>query len=165
MFKLNDYLVYQKNIYQIIGIKYKYLNNQDYYILNSVINPSLTIKLPCNNNSIRHIVNKDEVKEIIKKIPKIDIIKLDDKLLEIEYKKLLNGSLEDLIKIIKTTYLKNKERLDAKKKISDKDKTCFDKAELLLYTECGLALNMTFEDTKNYIIKQIEIQNSKKEIK
>ena len=52
-----------------------------------------------------------------------------------------------------------------KKKISDKDKTCFDKAELLLYTECGLALNMTFEDTKNYIIKQIEIQNSKKEIK
>ena len=34
MFKLNDYLVYQKNIYQIIGIKYKYLNNQDYYILN-----------------------------------------------------------------------------------------------------------------------------------
>lgn len=123
MFKLNDYLVYQKNIYQIIGIKYKYLNNQDYYILNSVIDPSLTIKLPCNNNSIRHIINKDEVKEIIKKIPKIDIIKLDDKLLEIEYKKLLNGSLEDLIKIIKTTYLKNKERLDAKKKISDKDKT------------------------------------------
>lgn len=165
MFKLNDYLVYQKNIYQIIGIKYKYLNNQDYYILNSVIDPSLTIKLPCNNNSIRPIINKDEVKEIIKKIPKIDIIKLDDKLLEIEYKKLLNGSLEDLIKIIKTTYLKNKERLDAKKKISDKDKTYFDKAELLLYTECGLALNMTFEDTKNYIIKQIEIQNSKKEIK
>lgn len=134
MFKLNDYLVYQKNIYQIIGIKYKYLNNQDYYILNSVIDPSLTIKLPCNNNSIRHIINKDEVKEIIKKIPKIDIIKLDDKLLEIEYKKLLNGSLEDLIKIIKTTYLKNKERLDAKKKISDKDKTYFDKVELLLYT-------------------------------
>lgn len=92
------------------------------------------IKLPCNNNSIRHIINKDEVKEIIKKIPKIDIIKLDDKLLEIEYKKLLNGSLEDLIKIIKTTYLKNKERLDAKKKISDKDKTYFDKVELLLYT-------------------------------
>ena len=134
MFKLNDYLVYQKNIYQIIGIKYKYLNNQDYYILNSVIDPSLTIKLPCNNNSIRHIINKDEVKEIIKKIPKIDIIKLDDKLLEIEYKKLLNGSLEDLIKIIKTTYLKNKERLDAKKKISDKDKTYFNKAKLLLYT-------------------------------
>lgn len=67
MFKLNDYLVYQKNIYQIIGIKYKYLNNQDYYILNSVIDPSLTIKLPCNNNSIRHIINKDEVNEIIKK--------------------------------------------------------------------------------------------------
>ena len=37
MFKLNDYLVYQKNIYQIIGIKYKYLNNQDYYILNSAL--------------------------------------------------------------------------------------------------------------------------------
>ena len=78
--------------------------------------------------------NEDIKKEIIKKIPKIDIIKLDDKLLEIEYKKLLNGSLEDLIKIIKTTYLKNKERLDSKKKISDKDKTYFDKAKLLLYT-------------------------------
>ena len=80
-----------------------------------------------------------------------------------------------IIIIIFTSSYKNKSILNEndtsfkgivyKKKISDKDKTYFDKAELLLYTECGLALNMTFEDTKNYIIKQIEIQNSKKEIK
>ena len=160
MIKINEYLVYQKNIYQVIDIKEKYLNNQDYYILNSILDPSLTIKLPCNNPSIRKVMDKEKVIEIINKIPNIEIIIIDNKQTDQVYKDLLNGTHEDLIKLIKSTYLKNKNRLKCKKKISDIDKTYFDKAELLLYSEFALVLNMSFEDTKNYIIKKIkEINN------
>ena len=140
MFKINEYLFYQKNIYQVIDIKEKYLNNQDYYILNSILDPSLTIKLPCNNPSIRKVIDKEKVIEIINKIPNIEIIIIDNKQTDQVYKDLLNGTHEDLIKLIKSTY--------------------FDKAELLLYSEFALVLNMSFEDTKNYIIKKIkEINN------
>ena len=62
---------------------------------------------------------------------------------------------EDLIKIIKTTYFKNSERLNNGKKVTDKDLSFFNQAEKHLYTELGYSLNMTYDECKNYIIKKI----------
>lgn len=77
-------------------------------------------------------------------------------MIEAEYKNLLSsGSHEDLIKIIKTTYLRNKKRLDNKKKIGDKDNYYFKKAERYLYNEFSISLNMSFENTKDYITEQV----------
>lgn len=69
---------------------------------------------------------------------------------------------EGLIKIIKTTYIRNKERVDNKRKIGEKDDTYFKKAEKLLYTEFSLALNMTYDETKDYVLSKVE-ENIKKE--
>ena len=94
---------------------------------------------------------------IINSIPNIDIIDEDDRILEVIYKDLLKSEKhEDLIKIIKTTYLRNKTRVDSDKKISEKDDTYFKLAEKLLYTEFSVVLNKSFEDTKNYVISEVE---------
>ena len=78
-------------------------------------------------------------------------------MIEYEYKKLINsGRHEDLIKIIKTTYLRNKKRLDSKKKISDKDQHYFLLAEKYLYNEFGTVLNLSYEDVKKYVIYKVE---------
>ena len=157
MYNLGDYVVYQKNVYQIKEIKEKYINNLDYYILNSVNDNSLTLNIPTNNKLIRNLISKDELNNIIKNIPLIETLDIDDKNIESEYKKILNNpSHEDLIKIIKTTYLRNKERMDSKRKISDKDKNYFELAEKYLYTEFSIVLDMNIEDTKNYIINEVE---------
>ena len=66
---------------------------------------------------------------------------------------------EDLIKIIKTTYLRNKERLDAGKKIGDKDQTYFELAEKYLYNELSYALKISYEDCKMYIIECVTKMN------
>lgn len=93
---------------------------------------------------------------LIARIPEIDVISCNEKLIEAEYKNLLSsGSHEDLIKIIKTTYLRNKKRLDNKKKIGDKDNYYFKKAERYLYNEFSISLNMSFENTKDYITEQV----------
>ena len=42
------------------------------------------------------------------------------------------------------------------KKISDKDKIYFDKAEEYLYSELSIALNMTIDETKEYIISKVK---------
>lgn len=76
---------------------------------------------------------------------------------EIEYKRLLEeGSQESLIKIIKITYLRNKNRIDSKRKISDKDDKYFKKFEELLYSEFSVSLNISYDEAKNYIIKAQE---------
>ena len=65
------------------------------------------------------------------------------------------GGHENLIKIIKTTYLRNKERLDNNKKIGEKDQHYFEKAEEYLYNELAVVLNMSYDNTKDYVIKKV----------
>ena len=97
-----------------------------------------------------------QIKEIIKKIPEIGIIETNNKLIENEYRELLNeNSRENLIKIIKTTYLRNKERLDNNKKIGDKDNYYFNLAEKYLYTEIAIVLNISYDEACEYIKKEV----------
>ena len=156
MFGVNEYIVYRNNvcyINEIIEIK-----DKKYYVLFPIDDDSLTIKVPVDNSFIRRVISKDEVAEIIKNIINIDIIKVDnEKMIEQEYKKLLeNATHENLIKIIKTSYLRNDKRKREKKKISEKDDTYFKLAEKILYNEFSVALKMNYEDTKKYVVDSVE---------
>jgi len=162
MFNINEYVVYKKEVCIIKEIKENQLNHNSYYVLVPVIDNSLKIEVPTNNkfNYIRNLISEDEINKIIKKIPDIKIINENDRLIENEYKELLKkGTHEDLIKIIKTTYLRNKEREINKKKLSDKDNTYFELAEKYLYTEFSIALNKTYEETKKYIEDEVSKLN------
>lgn len=155
MYNIGDYVLYKRDVCKVKNIKKR--ENVDYYELEPIDDNSLKIEIPVNNKLIKDLIDKEEIKQLITKISSIDIIECNDKLLESEYKKLLStGNKEDLIRIIKTTYLRNKERLDNKKKISDKDNTYFQKAERILYNEFSIVLNMTYDETKEYIINQVE---------
>jgi len=153
MYKINDLLIYKKDVCKVKEIKEKYLRDTDYYVLVPLKDESLTIQVPVNNNAIRNIISKEETEKIIKNIPNIDIIKSDAKILENEYKTLMqNGTHEDLIKIIKTTYLRNEERLANNKKTADKDNRYFEEAESYLYHEFSISLNLPYDSVKQYII-------------
>ena len=158
MFNIGDYIVYKRDVCRVKEIKEKYFNDTDYYVLTPIQDESLKINVPINNdNLIREVMTKEEVNNLIKEIPRIEIIDLDERMLESVYKDLLKTEKhEDLIKIIKTTYLRNKNRIDSNKKISEKDNTYFKLAEKYLYTEFSIALNKTIEDTKNYVISEVE---------
>ena len=65
------------------------------------------------------------------------------------------GTHEDLIKIIKTSYLRNEDRANNNKKLSDKDSRFFEQPEKHLYNELSISLGMTFDETKEYIINKI----------
>ena len=157
MFKIQEYVVYKRNVCIIKEIKE--LNNQKYYVLSPIDDKSLTISVLLDkvDNLLRKIISKEECEKLIMSIPNIEIIKVDDKLLENEYKNLLStGKLEDLIRIIKTTYLRNKERVDNHKKIGEKDENYFNKVESLLYNELSICLGMNYSDTKKYIVDKVK---------
>ena len=68
---------------------------------------------------------------------------------------------EDLIRIIKTTYLRNQKRLEEGKKILDKDSNYFEKAEKYLYNELSISLGMNYDECKQYVISKLSaIDNS-----
>lgn len=129
MYKVNDLLVYKKDVCVVEEIKPKYLRDTDYYVLSPLTDKSLKLQVPTTSNAIRDLIKKEKIEEIIQSIPNIEVIKSDAKTLEADYKLLMqNGTHEDLIKIIKTIYLRNKERLDNNKKTTDKDNYYFNQA-------------------------------------
>lgn len=158
MFKEGDFVVYKKDVVKIVGIKINQLNQQNYYVLVQINDDSLKIDVPVDNHlgHIRALMSKKDLEELIKKIPNISVIETNNKLIENEYRTLLNkGSHEDLIKIIKTTYLRNKERIDNNKKIGDKDNHYFLLAEKYLYTEISLVLKVSYDEAKEYVINEV----------
>ena len=157
MFKVGEYVIYKHDLCKVKDIKEKYFNNTDYYILESNNDSSLTISVPSNNVLLRPLITKEEIDKLIARIPNIDIINNNSRMIENEYKKLLDScSYDDLISIIKTTYLRNKERLDNNKKIAEKDNYYFEKAELILYSEFSMVLGLSFEETKKYVTDKIK---------
>ena len=157
MNKINDYIIYKREVCKIQDILSKYYKDIDYYLLSPMSDETLSIKVPINNKDIRSLITKKEVSGIIKRIPSIEVIDSDTKQLESIYKELLaSGKHEDLVKIIKTTYLRNKERIDNNKKTTDKDTYYFNLAESYLYQEFAVVLNLTYDEAKQYVIDKVE---------
>ncbi len=160
MYKINDYVIYKKDICQIKDIKNNKMNGQDYYVLIPIEDNSLIINIPVDDKMgcLRSIISKEKAESLINNICNIKPIEnTDERYIEKAYKELLHsGTQEDLIKIIKTTYLRNADRIKNNKKISDKDNNYFNKAEKYLYNELSIVYHMNFEETKNYIIHKIE---------
>lgn len=151
MFKIGEYVVYKRDLCII-----KDITDNKYYKLAIIDDDTLTISVPVENklSLLRYPISIDEANNLISKINSIKPLNLNEKLLENAYKDLMKTNKhEDLIKIIKTTYLRNKERLDNGKKIGDKDQTFFEQAEKYLYNELSYVLNMSYYDCKNYIIE------------
>lgn len=157
MYQKDKYLIYKRDTCKITDIIPKYINNQDYYILTPLSDDTLKIKVPTTSKEIRKIISKEKAKALISKIKDIEPVKTDTKNLEIIYKELLqSGTHEDLIKIIKTTYLRNKERIDNNKKTTDKDNYYFNLSEKYLYQEFQIIFNLDYEETKKYVIEHVK---------
>lgn len=159
MYKINDYLVYGKDVCKVYDLTEE--NNISYYLLRPLKDQSLKIKVPINNQKIRNLISKEELNNLVSKIKEVGIIEADEKYIEAEYKKLLQDPThEDLIKIIKTTYLRNKHRLDNNKKLAEKDTKYFELAEQYLYNEFSIILGLTYSETKDYIINVVTKLNN-----
>jgi CarD family transcriptional regulator len=161
MYNIGDYLIYRRNVCKVVDIKKSHLNDKNYYVLVPSNDESLKIDVPIVNKCsyMRNLISREEVEELIDKIPTIGIMEtneINDRFMGNEYKNLINtGTHENLIKIIKTTYLKNKERIDNKKKTRELENTYFKLAEKYLYSELSIVLGMSYEDTKNYVVARV----------
>lgn len=159
MFKVGEYIIYKRDLCKIKSIEKSPITNEDYYSLTPIQDESLLVKVPTTNKfqNLRYPLSKEEAEELISRITTIEPLQTNDKLLENSYRELMKTNQhEDLIKIIKTTYLRNEARVSQGKKVGDKDQTFFRQAETYLYNELAYSLGMSYEECKNYIIKKIE---------
>lgn len=164
MFEKNSYVVYKRDVCKVIDIKKNNFTNLDSYILVPLFDDSLKISVPTDNKNgyLRSLLTKKEIEKLIDSMPDIKPIETDSHSLENEYRNLFHsGRHEDLVKIIKTTYLRNKERIESKRNVGEKDKEYFNKAEKYLYNELSVVLGKTYDETREYVINKVR-ENDKK---
>ena len=148
------YIVYRKETCKIIE------KEDGYYRLVPVNDTSIKYKVPVDSNFLKKVITKEEIDRLLLEIPEINTIDLGEKQIEQEYKELMkSGTHEDLVKIIKTSYLRNQIRILNNKRISEIDDEYFRRAEKYLYEEIGIVLNLSFENTKEYIINKLKKAN------
>lgn len=164
MYKIDDYVMYRHDVCKIKDIRENKLTGKTYYVMTPLDDESLIIDIPTEDKMgfLRDIISKDDAEKLINSIPSIEPLNsIKDKDLVCLYKELINtGTHENLIKIIKTTYLRNEDRLNNNRKVSEKDSTYFKLAEKYLYNELSISLCMKADEVKNYIIKVVNENQS-----
>lgn len=154
MKNIGEYVIYKKEVCKIIEIKKNYINSENYYFLRPVYNDSLNIKIPVDNKlcKLRSLISKEEVNRLINLFPTIEVLENEDSFIEKQYKELIASEKhEDLIKIIKTSYLRMKEKEKNNKKICESDKNYYKLAEKYLYEEFSITLGISYTDVDKHI--------------
>jgi len=161
VFNIGEILIYRNDLCEVIDIKHRGKEMGDYYVIIPLHDKSLKIEIPTSNdnNNIRKLMTKEEIENLVKDIPNIPAVECEDKrFIENKYKELMNNKNPiDLIRILKTTYLKNEKITDLKTVI--KNSNYFSLAEKYLYQEIAIVLNMEYEDVKTYITNELTKYN------
>ncbi|NCC70841.1 CarD family transcriptional regulator [bacterium] len=156
MKKINEHVIYRREMCVIEDIQK--IGSKDYYTLSIFNDPSLKVKIPADNETlIDPVMTKKEALELIDEIQHIGVLDVGERNLDLEYKKLFNTKdRKDLIKIIKTTYLRNTARKENGKKAQEKDSIYFERAEKYFYSELAYVLDMPIKEVKKFVYDKVQ---------
>lgn len=169
MFEVNDYIIYgSSGVCKVldVGIPAISMANKErkYYTLEQVYEKGGTIYTPIDNERVfmRKIISKEEANQLINKISSIEALSVEDeKMLEEKYKEAISSyDGKGWVEIIKTSNLRNKERLEDGKKNTAVDEKYLKIAEEYLYGELAISLDIPREEIKDYVVQQVENSNN-----
>ncbi|MDD6207182.1 MAG: CarD family transcriptional regulator [Clostridiales bacterium] len=160
MFQVNDIVVYGKHgVCKVTDVGTLSMSMVDkdelYYTLRPVYQKDAVIYAPIENNKtvMRSVISKQEAKKLINEIDDIETVRTgNEQEREAQYRVALrNCDCRELVKIIKTLYLKNKSRTKSGKKAMAVDERYFRLAENQLNEELAYVLGMNKEEVTDYI--------------
>ena len=135
-------------------------NGKEYYTLSPVFGAG-NIYAPVDTKVfMRPILTKEQAEALIEQIPKIrgeECEGKDIRALSEKYKGCLDTyQCEDLVKLIKTVYRKEKIMLEKGKKLAKTEQEYGKLAKELLHREFSMALEIPYDEVEAYIAKKVE---------
>lgn len=109
------------------------------------------------NDSIRQLLSKNDVLELIDSIPTMERSWITDpKSRRLKFEEVhKSGNLRNIIQVVKSLYIQNEELKESKKTLSMLDKEFFVKLQNDIYQEFAIVLNMELSEVAKYIIARI----------
>lgn len=171
MLKINDIVLYEaEGVCKIKDITKENFGEgiMEYYVLQPIYKDSLMIFVHTGNDHLiskmRRVLSREEIEKIILTMPEEELLSIEDESArEIKYQEIINsGDRRAVVKLIKTIYLRQKNRKEQKKNPYAIDERFLKEAEKLLYDEFALVLNVKPNQVLPLIIKQIEYSKRRK---
>ena len=165
MFEIGEYVVYGvKGVCRIEDITHIDISGADknrlYYVLAPIGDANGKIYVPTDNQKIviRRVISKEEAEKLIQELPEIELLWVpDDKQREAKYKEALRTcDYHAWVSIVKTLYLRKKERVAQGKKVTSLDEKYMKAAENELYSELSMTLGIPKDETEDYIRERIQ---------
>ena len=165
MFEVGEFVVYgSKGVCRIVDISHIDISGADkdrlYYVLSPIGDKNAKIYAPTDNLKItmRKVISKEEADKLILELPEIELLWVpDDKQREAKYKEVMRTcDYRAWVSIVKTLYLRKKERTAQGKKTTALDERYMKAAENELYGELSLTLGIPREEMEDYIKDKIK---------
>ena len=152
MFRIGDYVAhYKEGVCEVVNIGKIDMGSSDkeYYTLKPVYDAAGTVYTPVDNK-----------REQIREMSEIDTIGVtNEKQREAMYKNaLLHNQCREWVSLIKTSYGRNKERIQAGKKTINIDERYMSSAEKFLYGELAVVMEMPRDKVSGYVKEHLDTE-------
>lgn len=132
---------------------------RDYYILKPKYVSGSTVYVPVDSTreSMRPVMKREEAEMLLRMLPEIPLLVIgNEKFVEQIYRECLKtGKSEEMVKLLKTIWLRKENRLQAGRKVTAVDEKYFHIAEDGLYGELAVALGISRDAVGEYIEREI----------
>lgn len=165
MYQINDVVVYGLHgVCRITEIEEREFagETQPYYTMHPVFNDRSTFFVPVNNEKskkkVRDLLTPQEISALIRSMPQLEEIQVqNEKHRKIIYKEIIeSGDRAEIIRLIKTIYVRREAQLKAGKKQHLIDERFLKEAETSLYDEFAFVLNIDRESVIPHIKNELE---------
>ena len=164
MYSIGDMVMYGSfGICKVTAIEKRDLTGeeQEYYILKHINSEKNIFYVPTNNDTalskMHPICSKAEVDELISHMNSEGLIWIDNDIKrKEEYSRIIkDADKHEIIRLIKTLYLRRKELAESGKKLRSTDENYLSLAENMLFEEFAYALDIDKSEVVEYIEKHI----------
>ena len=165
MFQVGELVIYgNTGVCMVTGVSEQSLGESRdtrlYYELKPYFKKDSRIMTPVDNSKvpIRRILNEDEARALIREMPEIDTLMIEnDKIRETRYKECIRSAdCRQWISIIKTLYQRRMERQRQGKRMTATDERYLRQAQEYLYSELSIPLKVPREEMEHFITVIIE---------
>lgn len=163
MYKPGDVVIYgSMGLCRICSVEKRNITGSEteYFILRHVYNEKNTFYIPVNDEALKKlhpICSKAEVDSLISHMNAEELIWIDNDIKRREeYSQILKSAdKHQIIRLIKTLYLRRRELIQSGKKMRSSDENYLKLAEDLLFDEFAYALGIERGEVVDYIEKHI----------
>lgn len=163
MYQAGDYIMYgSTGVCRVeeIGKPVGFSDGDTLYYKLSPLYDTEVIYTPVDTKAfMRPVMSKEQAEKLIDRIPEIPETLCDNrdmKMLNERYRACLNThENDDLVRLIKSVYMKNKRSLKAGRHMGQTDQQYMKRAEKMLYGELAVALGMEFNQVQPYIKRRV----------